>query len=137
MEKIKGWAVPIIAILFLYISGIGCPIKFITGISCAGCGMTRAWLCLLSGHPIRAFSFHPLYPLPALYILIYIFKHKTEKRVLSAIGGGAVILFIAVYIIRMVNPTDSVVIFHPSDGIIFKAFKFLRGLFSWLTTKEM
>ncbi|MDE7047571.1 MAG: DUF2752 domain-containing protein, partial [Lachnospiraceae bacterium] len=37
----------IAAVLMVYglftVLGIGCPIKFITGISCMGCGMTRAW----------------------------------------------------------------------------------------------
>ena len=35
------------AVVVLYTAmesiGITCPIKFITGISCAGCGMSRAW----------------------------------------------------------------------------------------------
>ena len=38
-----------IVILYMFLENIGitCPIKFITGISCAGCGMSRAWLALL------------------------------------------------------------------------------------------
>ena len=35
--------------ILLYVTGIGCPIKFWTGVSCPGCGMTRAWLAALSG----------------------------------------------------------------------------------------
>ena len=33
----------IVLIIISYVSGIGCPVKFFTGISCPGCGMTRAW----------------------------------------------------------------------------------------------
>ena len=29
--------------------GVTCPILYLTGISCAGCGMSRAWLSLLRG----------------------------------------------------------------------------------------
>ena len=36
-------------IILLYFTHIGCPIKFITGISCPACGMTRAVLAILHG----------------------------------------------------------------------------------------
>ena len=41
--------------------GITCPIKFITGISCAGCGMSRAWISLLKLDLKNAFYYHPLF----------------------------------------------------------------------------
>ena len=31
----------------LHLIGITCPIKYLTGISCPGCGMSRAYICLL------------------------------------------------------------------------------------------
>ena len=42
-----------IALFYVLIESLGvtCPIRFLTGISCAGCGMSRAWLSL---NPIRA-----------------------------------------------------------------------------------
>ena len=39
-----------IAVFYLILEsvfGITCPILFLTGISCAGCGMSRAWFCVL------------------------------------------------------------------------------------------
>ena len=47
-------------VAFITLTGIGCPIRFSTGISCPGCGMSRAVLLLLSGHFQAAFQMHPL-----------------------------------------------------------------------------
>ena len=62
--KVKDCIYLALIIFFVYgvltILGIGCPIKYLTGISCAGCGMTRAWRCVLKLDFARAFSYHPL-----------------------------------------------------------------------------
>lgn len=50
-----------IVALVLGATGIGCPIKFMTGISCPGCGMTRAWLEALQLHLSVALAYHPLF----------------------------------------------------------------------------
>lgn len=47
-------------VAFITLTGIGCPIRFFTGISCPGCGMSRAVLLMLSGHFQAAFRMHPL-----------------------------------------------------------------------------
>lgn len=39
-----------------------CPAQSLLGISCPGCGMTRAVVALLSGHWGRAMQLHPLAP---------------------------------------------------------------------------
>ena len=44
--------------------GVTCPIRFLTGISCAGCGMSRAWLSLLRLDLAGALYYHPLFWLP-------------------------------------------------------------------------
>ena len=67
-------ALLVIAVFYIIIEmlGVTCPIKFITGISCAGCGMSRAWLSLLRGDVSAAFFYHPLFwlPVPAAVILL-------------------------------------------------------------------
>ena len=45
-------------VAFITLTGIGCPIRFSTGISCPGCGMSRAVLLMLSGHFRAAFRMH-------------------------------------------------------------------------------
>ena len=67
-ENIKQVKTVIISIIMVIIAygimqymGITCPIKYITGISCAGCGMTRAWIALLHFDINTAFMYHPLF----------------------------------------------------------------------------
>ena len=47
-------------VAFITLTGIGCPIRFFIGISCPGCGMSRAVLLMLSGHFQAAFRMHSL-----------------------------------------------------------------------------
>lgn len=63
----QGWtALAAIVLFYLVIESLGvtCPIRFMTGVSCAGCGMSRAWLALLRGNLAEAARFHPLFWLP-------------------------------------------------------------------------
>ena len=64
-------ALAVIAVFYMVLQGLGisCPIKFVTGISCAGCGMTRAWKVLLFHGDFRqAFYYHPLFLLPVGFL---------------------------------------------------------------------
>lgn len=129
MKTIKGW-LGLISIIFIYgifsFLRIGCPIKFITGISCAGCGMTRAWISLCHGQIRRAFSFHPLVFVPLIYSIVYIFKNKMNKKIFLLITNIAITLFLAVYIIRMLDSSNSIVVFCPKDGAIFKIIHHIK-----------
>ncbi|MBR5800503.1 MAG: DUF2752 domain-containing protein [Lachnospiraceae bacterium] len=46
-----------------------CPLLHLTGIPCAGCGLTRAFLYMLSGQFGRAFSMNPMSYLIVLFVL--------------------------------------------------------------------
>ena len=75
MKKYLKLLIPLslIALIYLvfHLVGIGCPIKFVSGISCPGCGMTRALAAVLRGDAASAFSFHPLWgTLPLLLLLL-------------------------------------------------------------------
>jgi hypothetical protein len=39
-----------------------CPFRRLSGLSCFGCGMTRAWTSLLHGDFVAALQFHPFAP---------------------------------------------------------------------------
>lgn len=100
----------------------GCPIKFFTGVSCAGCGMSRATFALLHLNFKEAFALHPLVLCPPIFIITYILsKFGLPRRVSKVIYTVIIILFIAVYIYRMLDPSDSIVVFEPQKGLIFKA----------------
>lgn len=112
-----------IILFYLFISlvfDIGCPILWLTGISCAGCGMTRAWFSVFHLDLKAAFYYHPLFWLPVIVAFFYFFKNRFSKHVLLILSTTAVLLFLIVYILRMLNPADTIVIFQPWEGFIGK-----------------
>lgn len=116
--------------LFLFSQGITCPIKYVTGISCAGCGMTRAWISFVRGDLQLAFSYHPLVLTPLLLIPMYVFRKKISEKSRRIIIAVVCAAFLIVYGIRMADPNDSVVIFNPKDGVILKTFDLIIRFFS-------
>ncbi|NTV77986.1 MAG: DUF2752 domain-containing protein [Clostridiales bacterium] len=124
--KYKKYLDPLLAVLavvalylFLDFVGIGCPIKFVTGIPCAGCGMTRAWFSLMRGDISGAFYYHPLFALPVVFIVVWILrkKEKISSLVYGTILVIGVLIFIAAYIIRLFIP-DAVVEIDIRNGLI-------------------
>ncbi len=101
---------------------IGCPIKFFTGISCPGCGMTRAYLSLFTGHLHRAFRYHPLFWLVPPAIAFYLKKDRLPKPVVTTVFVIGVALFAGVYVMRLLDPTDKVVVFCPQNGLYGRLF---------------
>lgn len=85
---------------------LGCPFKKVFGISCPGCGLTRASLAALSGDLPWAFALHPLFPVPyaaALIGIIYFFARKKTVRIICAsLLILLLFLFLSVYVIRLV-----------------------------------
>lgn len=123
-------------ILLLYIVlesiGITCPIKYLTGISCAGCGMSRAWMAVFRGDFAAAYSFHPLFWLPCAAAVLYAARRKIPVRIYKGCWIGVVMLAMSVYLVRMLNPGDTVVAFHPEEGalagVIRAAVNFVKDI---------
>lgn len=78
-----------------------CPIRALFGIACPGCGMMRAWLCVLKLDFKSAFYYHPLFftaPLiPLLFTGCFKLGKKAEKILALLIG----LAFLAVYLFRI------------------------------------
>ena len=125
--KKEDWAA-VAAIIGMYgmmgMMGITCPILFMTGISCAGCGMTRAWLSLFRLDFGAAFYYHPLFWLPALLIVLFLL----EKRIFKQWYWLWAALFLFVYGIRMFAGQGEIVMFRPEEGFLYRMFIFLRKL---------
>lgn len=111
-----------ISILLVYLLRIGCPIKFITGISCPGCGMTRAYYSLLHLDFKNAFYYHPLFWALPIIILLILFKDKINPKAFNFILWFIILLFLVIYVIRLFS-NNSAVIFEPSNSLIFKLIK--------------
>lgn len=107
------------AVLFLL--GVTCPIKFVTGISCPGCGMTRAWLSLLLGRPLRALHYHPLVWLPPIALALYLFRARLPKWAVKCLPAAAGVLFCGVYLFRLLDHcAPEVVAFAPETGLVIR-----------------
>jgi len=110
--------------------GITCPIKFLTGISCPGCGMTRAWLSLLRLDLAGAVAYHPLFWLPVPALALYVLRQRLPRALVWS--GGALIcgLFCIVYFYRLLSSASpGVVVFAPEEGLLFRLW---IGLYRWI-----
>ena len=119
-------AVVILYIIF-FVTGIGCPIKFITGISCAGCGMTRAYLSLLHLDFREAFHYHPLFWLPPVFLVILYKKNRIKPSIYKILIYTIVVFFCIVYVYRLISNDDTVVVFRPQDNIVFRVIRLLKA----------
>lgn len=107
----KDIAFFLVILVFLSLSGIGCPIKSLIGISCPGCGMTRAWLAALTLRFDLALAYHPLFWLvPILFVIAYN-KDRLRPRVYMAIMCLALVALIVVWLVRLATPREANVLF--------------------------
>lgn len=123
----------VIVYLLLFALGITCPIKFLTGISCPGCGMSRAWFHAITLDFAGAFSYHPLFWLVPIGAILLVLQNKFPRAVKISLGICIVALLL-VYILRLLDPDCTVTVFQPSEGIFLRLFSFatnsLRGFFA-------
>lgn len=81
-----------------------CPLVIVTGLPCPGCGITRAFLCVLTGQFVRAWDINPLIYgviLTALYAGIQRYLLGQKVKGLRKILCVLAILMIGVYVYRM------------------------------------
>ena len=86
---------------------IYCPIRYVTGIPCPGCGMSRALGCLLRLNIIGSLRCNPaLLPcLVSVFVMVNretILLERVSMRVKDIIIGTGFGIVIAVYLIRMI-----------------------------------
>lgn len=101
-----------------YLTGIGCPIKWLTGIPCAGCGLTRACLSALQLQFQKAFYYHPLFFTVPFIIIFCIFREKLPDKLTKVMMWTAILAFIIVYIIRFLNPDCDLIEINLKEGLI-------------------
>ena len=115
-----GLALYCLVISFLHTT---CIIKWLTGISCGGCGMSRAFLSLLKGDIYLAFYYHPLFPLVIIYALLYLFKDYINPSLFKLITAIVIIAFVGTYIYRLLDPNCDVVTINLNNSAIFKMIR--------------
>ena len=92
-------AVTAVVVLYTAMESIGitCPIKFITGISCAGCGMSRAWMAFFQLDIAKAFAYHPLFWLVPIAVIVLLCKYKINIKIYKIIINS-ILQFIKIFI---------------------------------------
>lgn len=109
----------------MFALGCTCPIKFIFGVSCPGCGMTRACISALCLKWNDAFYYHPLWVLLVPYFVfllwLWIKEKKKAARIAAIIGA---LLMVVVYILRMTMSKGDVVVFEPRNGLIGRSIQY-------------
>lgn len=119
-NTVLGISAVAVAYVAMEAIGITCPIKFVTGISCAGCGMSRAWLSVLRADFQSAAYYHPLWFMPVIVLVLVIFRKRIPERVLRGLLIICAAVFLGVYIWRMLFEGGDIVVFEPWNGAWFR-----------------
>ena len=120
-------AILVAGYLLLFACGITCPIKHLTGVSCAGCGMSRAWFHALTFRFAEAMEYNPAFWIvPPLGLFCLLQKKYRPIGLIGVIVCMAILL--VTYLLRMIDPTDSIVVFAPEEGAIWCAARYLLTL---------
>ena len=122
-------AVTAVVVLYTAMESIGitCPIKFITGISCAGCGMSRAWMAFFQLDMAKAFEYHPLFWLVPIAVIVLLCKSKINIKIYKIIIFTIIIMFAIVYICRLIWSGYDVVVFEPQNNILFRIIRIINS----------
>ena len=106
---------------FTFVHGVTCPIKHLVGVSCPGCGMTRACLSALRFDFSAAFYYHPLWivMLPLAALLMFLWA-KRKKKAFCAVIVLFFLALIGVYLYRLFYTETDIVVWETEKGIISK-----------------
>ena len=126
IEVITSVAAVVVLYVILESFGVTCPIKYITGISCAGCGMSRAWIALLHFNIHDAFMYHPLFFLPPVVVIVMLLKSKINIKIYKIFMFTIAGAFVIVYLYRMFIGDGNVVVFEPQNNIVFRIIRKLN-----------
>ena len=126
IEVITSVTAVVVLYVILESFGVTCPIKYITGISCAGCGMSRAWIALLHFNIHEAFMYHPLFFLPPVVVIVMLLKSKINIKFYKIFMFTMAGAFVTIYLYRMFIGTGDIVVFEPQNNILFRIIRKLN-----------
>ena len=120
LSRIKVLLLIFLLYLILNLFGMGCPIKFFTGISCPGCGMTRSVWAAMRFQFQEAFYYHPLFFLVPIIFILFLFEYRFNPRFIKYAWSIILSVFILTYIIRLTLPQNVVVYIDIYEGFMLK-----------------
>ncbi|MEG0328488.1 MAG: DUF2752 domain-containing protein [Erysipelothrix sp.] len=109
MNALKNWntrknrefvVLTVFFVLVINILQIGCLSRFVFHLPCPFCGMSRAWVSLLNLNISAAFTFHPLFWLAPLYVMVLAdwINTKRSQNLLFILT----IVFVIVFVYRTI-----------------------------------
>ena len=125
MKKKTVFTVSIIAALaLLLLTGLyKCPFKYVLGLSCPMCGMTRAVLCALQLKFKEAFYYHLFWPFVIIYFIIFLLYNlkilKINKKYFFISLYIICSLNLIYYFYRLFNGSD-IVYFDFTESLLYK-----------------
>lgn len=113
-----------------------CPLLIITGFPCAGCGMTRAMYCIMTGQFVRAADLNPAAFFWLLWFIFFAIERyilgRNSKWVMLMLGGVCAITLI-IYLYRMTTqfPGTPPMTFYRKN-VLSKYSTFYRNLLQYM-----
>jgi len=129
IEKYNFLFVIFLIYFVLNLFDIGCIFKWITGISCPGCGITRAVLSTLRLDFKTALYYHPLFWLiiPTILFLVCAKKPLFGNNLYQNIFCTVILtIVLAVYFYRLFIIDNDIVTINISDSQLFLIYKKLK-----------
>lgn len=120
------WIISSILVLTLLYFTIGCPFRFLFGICCPGCGMTRAAISILHFDFVAAFYNHPMIYLMPFFLLALILQKYIPQKHKKIILGFFIVLMLSVYFIRLFIGSEIVYI-NLDKGYLFQLLKNIKN----------
>jgi putative exporter of polyketide antibiotics len=119
----------VIAALYTILSllHIGCPLKFVSGIPCPGCGMTRAVFSAMHFDFASAWYYHPLFILAPVIVILFLFDYYLNPKLLKVIWGIIIAAFLITYLVRLFTTNNEVVEIDITSGIMLKLYQLIFG----------
>ncbi len=106
-------------------TGVSCPIKWLTGCSCAGCGLSRAWISVLSLDFPSASSFHSLFWMPAVLTVTWLMNGYLPNLLRRVLLLAGIVSMLAIYCCRLLDHEDMIVVWRPWEGMLFRLIRTL------------
>lgn len=120
-------AVAVAAAIFIFfiILKIPCPFRLLTGVSCIGCGMTRAYLNALQFNFLEAFYFHPLWPLVPVSVGCYIWARVKKPSLGNLVIFVSAMAMLTVYAIRWFTGPSEVVYADMTETVYYRIWEWI------------
>ncbi len=107
-----------------------CPIRALTGVSCPGCGMTRAVVSLLQLDFKGAFYYHPMvFGIVPVAAVLFLLNQRKNKRLRKLFILAVCLLFVTVYLYRFTVMKSPVLKFDPKNGALYRFYALVFGWF--------